>query len=265
MTSITVVHSMVAEGCTHSEDDPVATTARPDVQLGDQETGALFRRGFMLMLPLWPAAIPSGLAYGIAAGHIGLSPFETQLMSLIVFSAAGQISAVALIGEGTPAWLVIGTVMALNVQLLLIGVTVSRTVRPSHAGRALTGWFLTDAAFALSAAAGRLQLPVLVGAGASMYLGWNTGTALGVLADTLIADPQRLGLSLVIPLAFLAVLAPQLRTRPKVLAAIVAAAVSLAAGAMLPIGVAVLAAGVAGSVAGAWALQRRTTLEGGAA
>jgi predicted branched-subunit amino acid permease len=219
----------------------------------------LFRQGFLLMLPLWAGAIPSGLAYGIAAGQVGLSPLDTQLMSLLVFSSAGQISAVALIGEGTSTWLLVGTVLAVNIQLLLIGVTIRRQVRASRGALLVTGWFLTDAAYALTAAAGTVRLAVLTGAGACMYFGWNIGTALGIMTGNAIPDPERLGLDLVIPLAFLAVLAPQLRSRPAVLVVAVSAMVALVAGAMAPGGVAVLAAGVIGGATGAVAIQRRNT------
>lgn len=231
--------------------------AQPVSTPGHDTTAHLFRHGFLLMLPLWAGAIPSGLAYGIAAGQVGLSPLDTQLMSLLVFTSAGQISAVALIGEGTRAWLVFGTVLAVNIQLLLIGVTIRRQVRASRAAMAVTGWFLTDAAYALAAASGKLRLPVLTGAGASMYLGWNIGTAFGIVAGNAIPDPERFGLDLVIPLAFLAVLAPQLRSRPAVLVAVVAAAVALAVSSFAPGGIAVLAAGVIGGASGAVAVQQR--------
>jgi hypothetical protein len=59
-----------------------------------------FAQGFPAMLPLWTGAIPVGIAYGAAAREAGLSLAETQLMSLTVFSAAAQMSAVALIGAG---------------------------------------------------------------------------------------------------------------------------------------------------------------------
>ena len=55
-----------------------------------------FMQGFVGLLPLWAGAIPAGLAYGVAAGGAGLSPAEAQLMSVVVFSAAAQVSAAAL-------------------------------------------------------------------------------------------------------------------------------------------------------------------------
>src|SRR5436309_10521498 len=61
---------------------------------------AAFGRGYLALLPLWSGAIPAGIAYGVAARAAGLSVPETQVMSLVVFSAAGQIGAVSLLAGG---------------------------------------------------------------------------------------------------------------------------------------------------------------------
>src|SRR5215212_8870193 len=126
------------------------------------------REGFIAMLPLWTGAIPVGIAYGIAARDAGLSAAQTQLMSLVVFSAAGQVSALSSLKEGAPLLVVVGTALALNAQLPLLGLAVARRTRPGWPGRLLAASLLTDGAFGIAAARGALRLPVLVGAGASM-------------------------------------------------------------------------------------------------
>lgn len=215
----------------------------------------LFARGFLAMLPLWVGAIPIGIAYAVAARGAGLTPGATQLMSLTVFSAAAQVSAVSLIAAGVPALLPIVTGMALNAQLLLLGLAAGRQTRPNWWARLGAAWFLTDGAFAIAAARGRLRLPLLVGAGVSMYLGWNAGTAVGLLAGRVLPDPSRLGVDVIVPVTFLAVLVPLLRTRAAVLTALVAAAATLLLREVAP-GVAILGAGLAGSIAGAWWSRR---------
>lgn len=217
-------------------------------------TAALFLRGAVAMLPLWAAAIPAGVAYGVAASGAGLSLAEAQLMSLVVFSAAAQFSAVTLIDAGAALPMIVGTAMALNAQLLMLGLAAGRQVRPTWAGRFLAAWFLTDAAYGVAAARGPLRLPVLLGAGASMYLAWNLGTALGAMAGHVVPGPRRLGLDFVATLAFLAVLVPLVRSRTAGLAVLVAGVASIALLPLLPGGIAALGAGIAGSAAGAlWA------------
>jgi predicted branched-subunit amino acid permease len=186
---------------------------------------------------------------------------ETQVMSLTVFSAAAQVSAVSLMGEGTATVLLVATAMALNVQLVLLGLAVGREVRPAGVRRLVAAWFLTDGAFGIASGQGRLRLPVLLGAGVSMYLGFNAGTALGAVAGSAVPDLKRFGVDLVAPLTFLAVVVPMIRTRTVALVALVAGVTALLLAQVAPGGVAVLGAGVAGCGVGAW---RTRTGAGGA-
>jgi predicted branched-subunit amino acid permease len=194
---------------------------------------ALFVRGFVAMLPLWTGAIPVGIAYGVAARGAGLGPGETLLMSLTVFSAATQVSAVSLFSQGTPGLVLVGVALALNAQLLLLGFAIGRQTRPSQLGRLMAAYFLTDGAYGVALTGGRLTLPRLVGAGVSMFAAWNLGTALGATAMQALPDLRQLGVDAIVPLTFLAVLVP-----------------------LAPGGVAVLGASLAGSAAGAWWSRR---------
>jgi predicted branched-subunit amino acid permease len=230
---------------------------------GDPAPRVLFARGFLALMPLWAGAIPIGIAYGVAARGLGLGFGETQLMSLVVFSAAAQVSALSLLDAGAPGLVLIGTALALNAQLLLIGLTVGRQVRLSRIKRLATAFLLTDGAYGVALGVGRLRLPVLLGAGASMFVSWNLGTGIGAAAGHALPDPRRLGVDFVVPLTFLAVLVPLVRTRAAAVAALVAGAATLLLAWLAP-GVAVLGAGLAGSAAGAWWAQRDRASPAGA-
>ena len=154
----------------------------------------------------------------------------------------------------------------------LLGVTVQRLMRPSWPMRPLTAFFLTDGAFGVAAARGPMRLPVLLGTGTCMFLGWNLGTALGVLAGELVPDVRRLGVDFVATLAFLAVLIPLLKRRggrmpraiplslwetvraraePRWIVALVAFLTTVFLAHWVPLGAAVLGAGLAGCGVGA--------------
>jgi predicted branched-subunit amino acid permease len=234
---------------------PAYAEAPPAPPAGRGDALAAFGRGYLALLPLWSGAIPAGIAFGVAARAAGLSVLETQVMSLVVFSAAGQIGAVSLLAGGASPPVLVGTVMALNAQLLLLGVAIGRQLRLSLPQRLLAAWLLTDGAYGVSLGVGPLRLAVLLGAGASMYSGWNIGTALGAVLGAVLPGPRAFGIDLVAPLSFLAVLVPLLRSRPMLL---VAAAAGLAAFVLLrvaPGGVAVLGAGLVGCAVGAWATR----------
>jgi branched chain amino acid efflux pump len=219
------------------------------------EAVADFWRGYLALLPLWSGAIPAGVAYGVAARSAGLGVVETQVMSLVVFSAAGQIGAVSLIAGGASPLLLIGTVMALNAQLLLLGLAIGQQLRLSWLERLATAWLLTDGAYGVSLGVGPLRLAVLLGAGASMYTGWNLGTALGAGVGAALPSPGAFGIDLVAPLAFLAVLVPLVGSRPALLVAVVAGVTALLLSRVAPGGVAVLGAGLIGCTVGAWATR----------
>jgi predicted branched-subunit amino acid permease len=220
-----------------------------------------FLCGFAAMAPLWAGAIPVGIVYGAGARAAGLGAVQTQLMSVLVFSAAAQLSAVSLFAVGAPAAVVVGSAVALNAQLVLLGVGVGRQARLAWPHRLLVAAFLTDGAYGVTAGRGRLRVPELVGAGVSMFVAWNTGTALGALALDAAAGasaPRLLavGLDMVVPLTFLAVLVPLLRTPEARLAAAASGAAALLLAGRAPGGSAVLIAGVAGCAVGAWWMGR---------
>lgn len=218
------------------------------------------------MLPLWTGAIPSGIAYGVAARAVGIGALDAQVMSLTVFTAAGQITAISLIGTDSTLVATIVTVLAVNAQIPLLGMAAARQLRPTLFQRLQLSLLLTDGAFGIAAARQPLRHYVLIGAGVAMYLGWNIGTALGLTAGggapSGPGDPAASGLDFVVPLSFLAVLVPLIRDRATVVAVASAALVAIAVLQVAPIGVAILAAGVAGCVAGVY-LSRTPLLDGG--
>ncbi len=216
-----------------------------------------FAQGFLAMLPLWTGAIPIGIAYGVAARDAGLNFAQTQLMSLTVFSATAQMSAVALIGAGMPAVMTIGMALALNIQLLLIGVSVGQHTRPPWLHRLIGAYFLTDGAYGVALMGGALTLARLLGAGVSMFAAWNLGTALGATASHVVPIPERFAIDFVAPLAFLAVLVPLIRTWASGLTTLVTGVSTLGLLPLMPTGVAVLTASLVGCMAGAWWAQGR--------
>jgi predicted branched-subunit amino acid permease len=215
-----------------------------------REQATLFITGFVAMLPLWAGAIPFGIAYGGAAREAGLSPLQTQLMSLTVFSAAGQISAVSMIAAGAGVFTVLISILLLNLQLFLLATVISRQLQLGWLRRILTASLLTDASFAIATSKGQLTFPTLLGAGMSMYLGWNIGTAFGVLLDRAIPDPRALAFDLIVPLTFLAVLVPLIRTRIDLIVAASSGLLTLVLVTGLPAGVTVLVAALLACVVG---------------
>jgi 4-azaleucine resistance transporter AzlC len=216
-------------------------------------TGRLqFRRGWLAMVPLWLGVVPFGLAYAIAARDAGLGLLETQALSLLVFAGSAQFSAVGLFGQGAHGVEIVLTTFMLNVRHVLYGLSLGRSLQLRGMRRLVSAYLLTDEAFGVVSVRKEHSFPFLLGVELSLFATWNLATLGGSLLGSTIADPGQLGIDVVFPLAFLALLIPLLRTRPELIVAAGAAALAWLLSRWLPGGIPILVTGIAGSLLGAW-------------
>lgn len=216
-----------------------------------------FRRGFRAMTPLWLGVVPFGIAYAVTARAAGLSVLETQAMSVLVFAGSAQVSAAGLFAGGAAGAEIVLTTLLLNVRHVLYGVWLGRVLPLTGRQRPAAAFFLTDEAYGVVAASRERTFPFLLGAELSLFATWNLATAAGALVGAAIPDPRELGVDLIFPLAFLALLVPLVRTRLDLAVALVSGGVAFALSRALPGGLPVLAGAVLASLAGAWAAGRR--------
>ncbi|WP_237724718.1 AzlC family ABC transporter permease [Deinococcus alpinitundrae] len=215
-----------------------------------------FSSGFRAIVPLWLGVAPFAVAYAVTAKASGLSLFETQWMSLSVFAGASQFAAAGLFGQGAAPISIIATTAVLNVRHLLYGLSLAQKVPLTVGQRLLAAQFLTDEAYGISISAPGLNLAYLLGAELSLYTVWNVFTLLGSLIGALVPDPEKLGVGIVFPLAFLGLLIPQLVGRVPLIVAALSGLLAWGLSRVLPGGVVVLATGILGALAGAWLSTR---------
>ncbi len=214
-----------------------------------------FGRGFAAALPFWPGTVPFGVVYAVVAGIAGLPAWQILLMSALVFAGASQFTAVGLLAQGAPAGIVIASTALINLRHFLYGVSLASYLPPIRQSlRAVMAFLLTDEAYSLGVRGyleGRGTPAYYLGAGSSMFLAWNLGTALGVGAGGLLTDPKRFGLDLVFPLTFVALLAPLVRDGRTRDAAVLAFVAGLALIPVLPGGIGLVIAAILGVLWGA--------------
>lgn len=215
-----------------------------------------FARGFRAMVPLWVGVIPFGLAYAVTARAAGLTALETQAMSLLVFAGSAQVSAAGLFAAGASGAEIVLTTLLLNVRHVLYGLWLGRVLPLSRRQRPVAAFFLTDEAYGVAAASRQHTFSFLLGAELSLFATWNLATAAGALIGAAIPDPRELGVDLIFPLAFLALLVPLLRTRLDVAVALVSGAAAYMLSRSLPGGLPVLGGAVLASLLGAWLAGR---------
>jgi predicted branched-subunit amino acid permease len=169
-----------------------------------------------------------------------------------VFAGSSQFSAAPMFAAGASGWAIILTTFLLNVRHLLYGIAVARVLPMKPLERVIGAYFLTDEAFGVFLASGARDYRFLLGAELSLFVAWNAFTFVGALFSGLVPDPVALGIDLVFPLSFLAMLLPLLKARAEI---VVAALSGLAAWLIvprLPSGLGILVIGLLGSVLGAW-------------
>ena len=205
-----------------------------------------YRDGVRSVAPLAIAVFAFGVAFGVLARGTGMGPVAPVVMSLTTFAGSAQFAAVTVLASGGSAATAILAAALLNTRYVPIGVTVAPFMRGSVYSRLMHAQLIVDESWAISAEGdGRWNPRVLLGAGTGIYVAWVGGTAIGVVFGDLIGDPNRLGLDAAFPALFLALLAPQVRNRVSVAAALLGAAIALALTPFTPAGVPIVAASAA--------------------
>ena len=223
---------------------------------------AAFRRGFWILAPLWLGVIPFAVAYAVTARSAGLSLLETQALSVLVFAGSAQFSAVGLFAAGAAGLEIVLATLLLNVRHVLYGLSLGRELPLTRRERPVAAFFLTDEAFGVVAAARERSFSFLLGAELSLFAMWNLATLGGFVIGAAIPDPARLGVDLIFPLAFLALLVPLVRTRVELVVALVSGALAFGLAQILPGGLPILVTGIGGSLLCAY-LTRGTLVDRG--
>lgn len=223
-----------------------------------------FRAGFVEMLPACLGLIPFGLVCGVGAAAAGADLLGALGMSAIIFSGAAQILASQLLAAGAPVAVVILTCAVLGLRFLMYSAAMAPHLRALDSRwRNLLAFLLTDVAFAATIQRFResddlrANASYYLGAGVLLWVTWGVATLVGVLLGSVI--PSSWQLEFVVPLCFIAILAPLLRDRVTI-AVFVVAAVAVVTLDALPMRLSLICAGLiaitCGVVADQW-LPRR--------
>ena len=210
---------------------------------------------------LWPS-------FGVLGISCGLSPLETILLSSVLFGGASQVVFAQLWGAGVPSMVVGGSVCVINLRHVLYSASLARYVMHLPLRwRVLLAYLLTDEAYAVTIQRLRTepfspnQHYFLLGSGLLLWTGWQITTIAGALIGETV--PESWSLSFAIPLTFIAIVAPILRDRADLTAALTAGLLAMI-GQPLPWKLWLILAAVGGILAG-WLVHRRDKTKQGVA
>jgi predicted branched-subunit amino acid permease len=213
-----------------------------------------FVEGIRASLPVLLGIVPFGVITGVAMVASGIPPLAAVVMSLIVFAGASMVASAQLLASGTPALLVVLTTLIINLRFMMY--SASLRLHFAHAPlrwRLLLGYLTADNVYGLM-----LQrysnhpddphkMPFFLGAGSAIWLVWQLAVVAGVVIGA--GVPASWRLEFAAPLAFIAMTIPLLRDRAMIAAAL-AAGVTVVAVHALPLKLSVLAAALVGIATG---------------
>jgi branched chain amino acid efflux pump len=155
-----------------------------------------------------------GVAFGAASVNAGLSVLQTCLLSLLAFTGGTQFAVVGVVagGGGLSAALSSGLLLASRNTLYAMRLAPLLQVRGVRRLVAALGTIDETTAMAIGQRSPALSRVAFWWTFAGVFTFWNLSTLLGAAGTSALGDPNRFGLDAVVPAAFLALLAPRLRS-----------------------------------------------------
>lgn len=202
-----------------------------------------YAAGARAALPLVLPTLLIGVSFGVGATALDWGYVAPVVMSIVVFSGAGQIAIASVLGAGGSVVAAVLAATLVGGRFLAMGAAIGPSLRGGPLRRALEGQAIVDASFLLARTGeARFGVRRLLGATAPQFAAWVLGTLAGVLVGGRIGDPDRFGLDVVFPAFFLVLLAGELREPATRLAAGAGALIALVLIGLTPPGVPVIAA-----------------------
>jgi len=214
-------------------------------------------RGVLDGAPFVLVVVPFAALFGVVASEAGLPLVEVMGFSVLVIAGAAQFAALQLMQDGAPVFVILATALAVNLRMAMY----SASITPYLGGvkrwqRALVAYFLVDQSYMLAVAKYEREPALTPGEKLAYFFGVITPVApawyLASLAGAVLgaAIPPEFALDFGMPITFLAMVAPMLKSAAHVAAALSSVVVALALG-WLPYGSGLLIAALVAMGVGA--------------
>ncbi|MBE0454976.1 AzlC family ABC transporter permease [Roseovarius autotrophicus] len=203
--------------------------------------------------------VPFSLLFGVVGTEAGLSIAETMGFSVLVIAGAAQFTALQLLTDNAPTLIALVSALAVNLRMAMYSASLTPYLGAAPLWqRAIAAYFTVDQSYACAVIKFEQEPRWSVPERLAYFFGvvtpicplWYVFTLVGALVGT--AVPPGLPLDFALPITFLAMIGPMLRTPAHVVAALVSVTLALVF-AWLPYNLGLLVAGIAGMMAGAQA------------
>ena len=223
------------------------------------QTGAAraYWQGFAAGFPFILVVGPFALLFGVVGTEAGLNIAEVMGFSVVVIAGAAQFTALQLMTEQAPTIIVLASALAVNLRMAMYSASLAPHLGALPIGlRAFAAYLLLDQSYAVSHLRFEEEPDMPLVAKFTYFMGavspvvpiWYGATWLGAVLGTRI--PPELALDFAVPVTFLAIIAPALRSAAHISAALVATGLALGL-AWMPFNLGMLVAAIAGIIVGA--------------
>lgn len=213
--------------------------------------------GFREGAPFILVVIPFGLLFGVVATEAGFTGIQTMAFSSVVFAGAAQFAALQLMLDDAPMVIVLATALAVNLRMAMYSASLALWLGEAPLWkRALIAYVNVDQSYAISINRFEDQPDLLLAQRIAFFFGvvtpvsvvWIIATGFGIwLGDSI---PEWMALDFAVPICFLAIIAPMMRSLAHMVAAVTSIVVALVL-AGLPFNFGLLIAAVVAMMVGA--------------
>jgi len=220
-------------------------------------TKSVYWKGVRDGAPFILVVSPFALLFGVVATEAGLNVWETLAFSVVVIAGAAQFTALQLMQENAPTVIVLASALAVNLRMAMYSASLT-----PHLGatpiwqRALAAYVMVDQSYACSILAYERNRDWTPTQKMAFYFGavtpvipvWYAMTVIGALIGS--AMPTGLALDFAVPITFIAMIAPALRTLAHKAAALASVVLALLF-VFVPFNLGLIIAGIGGMMVGA--------------
>lgn len=222
-----------------------------------KQSKSVFWSGFRDCSPFIIVVAPFGLLFGVVASEAGLNLIETMTMTILVVAGAAQFTALALLEDQAPTFIVIIAALAVNLRMAMYSAALLPHLgKASLMTRILACFLMVDQTFAVSIKKYDSDPTLTLAQKTAYYFGcasavcpfWYSFSLIGALVGETI--PKDYSLDFAIPICFISLTAPMLKSLPHLVSALVSIAMALLL-AWMPYNLWLIVAAVVAMMAGA--------------
>ncbi|RLJ41085.1 putative branched-subunit amino acid permease [Litoreibacter meonggei] len=220
-------------------------------------TKSALLRGVRASLPFIIVIIPFAMLFGVAATEAGLPIAQVMGFTVLVIAGASQFTALQFMIDNAPVLVILASALAVNLRMAMYSAAITPYLGDQPLWkRALLSYILVDQTYNLAIIDYEQRPDQTVAQRTAFFFGcalpivplWIGFTWVGAALGGQI--PPEYGLDFALPIAFLAMVAPALRTLAHIAAAVTSVVLALMLG-FIPLNLGLLMAAVIAMMVGA--------------